>query len=91
MARPKDRVLSTETVGDPDANDPAAAGQEGAAAGAVLGALAGGPIGAVAGAGIGGAAGSAGETVDSSADGRRHDNAAADRTASVADDEEIDR
>ena len=58
MPRPKDRVLSTETVGDPDSDDPEAAGHEGAAAGAVLGTVVGGPIGAVAGAVIGSAAGS---------------------------------
>ena len=73
MPRPKDRVLSTETVGDPEADDPEAAGQEGAAAGAVLGTVVGGPIGAVAGAVIGGAAGTTGETVDAPADERRND------------------
>lgn len=73
MPRPRDRVLSTESIGDPEADDPEAAGQEGAAAGAVLGTFVGGPIGAVAGAVIGGAAGSAGETVDQPAAERRHD------------------
>ncbi len=73
MPRPKDRVLSTETVGDPEADDPEAAGQEGAASGAVLGTVVGGPIGAIAGAVIGGAAGSAGETVDDPAHERRSD------------------
>ncbi len=73
MPRPKDRVPTTETVGDPDADDPAAAGHEGAAAGAVLGTLVGGPIGAVAGAAIGGAAGGVGEKADAPAEERRLD------------------
>lgn len=91
MPRPKDRVLSTETVGDPEADDPEAAGHEGAAAGAVVGALVGGPIGAVAGAALGGAAGTAGtaaETVDEPADERRHDAAAHDRDQDPTDDKE---
>ena len=88
MPRPKDRVLSTETVGDPEADDPQAAGHEGAAAGAVVGALVGGPIGAIAGAAVGGAAGSAGETADEPADGRRHDAAAHDRDRDPTDDKE---
>lgn len=91
MPRPKDRVLTTEAVGDPDADDPDAAGQEGAAAGAVLGTVVGGPIGAVAGAVIGGAAGSAGETVDEPADERRHDPAAPDPEQPLAHDKETDR
>jgi hypothetical protein len=90
LPRPKDRVLSTETVGDPDADDPEAAGQEGAAVGAVLGTLVGGPIGAAAGAAVGGAAGSAGETVDdraddaSPADGGRADDYALGETPSTS-------
>ncbi len=88
MPRPKDRVLSTETVGDPEADDPKAAGQEGAAAGAVAGALVGGPIGAVAGAVVGGAAGTAGETADEPADERRHDTAAHDRDHRLTADKE---
>lgn len=91
MPRPKDRVLSTETVGDPDADDPEAAGQEGAAAGAVLGAVVGGPIGVVAGAVIGGAAGSAGETVDDAAAERRHDAAALQHARHATNDEETDQ
>jgi phage tail tape-measure protein len=91
MPRPKDRVLSTETVGDPEADDPEAAGQEGAAAGAVLGTVIAGPIGAVAGAAIGGAAGATGETVDDPADERRHDAHASHRDESVAADQEVDR
>lgn len=78
MPRPKDRVLSTETTGDREADDPEAAGQEGAAAGAVLGTIVGGPIGALAGAVIGGVAGSAGEAVDRPAAERRHDATVAD-------------
>jgi uncharacterized protein YcfJ len=91
MPRPKDRVLSTETVGDPESDDPEAAGQEGAAAGAVLGTVVGGPIGAVAGAVIGGAAGSAGETVDEPADERRHDVATGVRHAAHGEDKESER
>ena len=91
MPRPKDRVLSTESVGDPEADDPEAAGHEGAAAGAVLGTLVGGPIGAVAGAVVGGAAGSAGETVDEPADKRRHDVAAGAHDTANGDHEESER
>lgn len=91
MPRPKDRVLSTETVGDPEADDPEAAGHEGAAAGAVLGTVVGGPIGAAAGAVIGGAAGSAGETVDEPAHERRHDHTAPPREPSERHDEETER
>jgi uncharacterized protein YcfJ len=91
MPRPKDRVLSTETIGDPDADDPEAAGQEGAAAGAVLGTVVGGPIGAVAGAVIGGAAGGAGEAVDQQAAERRHDAAVPDHQQTDRDHEESDR
>ena len=90
MPRPKDRVLSTETRGDPDADDPEAAGQEGAAAGAVLGTIVGGPIGAVAGAVIGGAAGGAGEAVDRPAAERREDAAAHDDRQPDRDHEESD-
>jgi hypothetical protein len=54
-----DAPLSTESVGDPDAVDPSAPTQGGAAAGAVLGTLVAGPIGLVAGAAAGAVAGSA--------------------------------
>jgi hypothetical protein len=91
MPRPKDRVLSTETVGDREADDPEAAGQEGAAAGAVLGTVVGGPIGAIAGAVIGGAAGSAGEAVDSPAEKRRHDAEGPEGNQSQRDHKESDR
>ncbi len=96
MARPRDRLLSSETTGsettgDPEADDPEAAGQEGAAAGAVLGTVVGGPIGAVAGAVIGGAAGSAGEAVDPPADKRRQDPAVPDGHQSGRDHKESDR
>jgi hypothetical protein len=91
MPRPKDRVLTTETVGDPDADDPEAAGQEGAATGAVLGTLIGGPIGAAAGAVIGGAAGSAGETVDAPAGERRLDEPRATSRQPASLDKETER
>lgn len=91
MPRPKDRLLSSETTGDPEADDPEAAGQEGAATGAVLGTVVGGPIGAAAGAVIGGAAGSAGEAVDQEADKRRQDTAVPEDHQSDRDHMENDR
>lgn len=90
MPRPKDRVPTTETVGDPDADDPEAAGHEGAAAGAVLGTLVGGPIGAVAGAAIGGAAGGVGEQADAPAEERRSDDARSTSHQPAAQDKEED-
>jgi hypothetical protein len=51
--------VSTESIGDPDAGDPTAAIEGGAATGAVIGALVGGPIGLAAGAAVGAAAGTA--------------------------------
>jgi hypothetical protein len=50
---------TTESIGDPDAGDPAAAVQGGAAAGAVLGTVVAGPIGLAAGAAIGAVTGGA--------------------------------
>lgn len=91
MPRPKDRVLSTETVGDPDADDPEAAGHEGAAAGTVVGALVGGPIGAVAGAALGAAAGTAGEAIDPPTDQPPEDEMARGNDQITTDDKEDDR
>lgn len=60
----EEAVRTTETVGDPDAHEPAAAAEGGAATGALIGAVVGGPLGMAAGAGIGGAVAAAGEAVD---------------------------
>ena len=57
MPGPTGHAQSTELVGDPDADDPAAEAEGGAATGAVLGTVVGGPIGLVAGAALGAAAG----------------------------------
>jgi hypothetical protein len=55
--RTPDRVPTDEAVGDPDEGSPAAAGQSGAAAGALAGTAIAGPFGMVAGAVVGAAAG----------------------------------
>ncbi len=59
MRGPTGAAASTESVGDPDAHDPVAAGEGGAAAGAVLGTVVGGPIGMLVGGALGAAAGGA--------------------------------
>jgi uncharacterized protein YcfJ len=58
--RSADRVPTTEATGDPDEGSPEAAGQAGAATGALIGTVVAGPIGMAAGAAVGGAAGAAG-------------------------------
>ena len=81
--------LTTESIGDPDAGDPTAAVEGGAATGAVLGTIVAGPIGLAAGAALGAAAGAAGAPgrTDEAADdarGRRPAPSAIERQRGVA-------
>jgi len=57
-----------ETIGDPHADDPEAASQEGAAAGAIVGTAVAGPVGLAVGAVAGAMAGAAGESADATED-----------------------
>lgn len=61
---PSGTAPTTESVGDPEADDTGSGAEEGAAAGALVGAGVGGPVGLAAGAIVGGAAGAAGEAAD---------------------------
>jgi hypothetical protein len=72
-----------EQIGDPDADDTASGGQEGAAAGAIAGTAVAGPIGLVAGGVVGAVAGIAGEQADPV-----DDPSVAARRNETADDEE---
>lgn len=65
---PTGRAPSTESRGDPEADDLDASAEKGAAAGGLVGLAIGGPLGAGVGAAIGGAAGAAGEAGDSDLD-----------------------
>ena len=65
---PTGKAPTTESVGDPEADDLESGAEGGAASGALLGTAVGGPIGAIVGGVIGGAAGAAGEAADSDAD-----------------------
>lgn len=60
----KDRVQSTEEVGDPDDGSAEAAAEKGAAGGALLGVAVAGPLGAVVGGAVGAAAGGAKGSTD---------------------------
>ena|SRR5689334_8351450 len=61
----KDRVQTTEEVGDPDHGSAGSAAEKGAAGGALLGAAVAGPLGAIVGGAVGaGAGGAKGSTDD---------------------------
>jgi hypothetical protein len=60
----KERVETTEDVGDPDAGSTQSSSEATAAGGAVLGAALAGPFGAVAGAAVGAVAGATGASAD---------------------------
>jgi len=59
---------TTESIGDPEAEDEGSAAEEGAAAGSLVGAAVAGPFGLAAGAAVGAAVGGAGEAADANAD-----------------------
>lgn len=60
---------TTESVGDPEADDPRSGAEEGAAMGGLAGAAVAGPIGLAAGAAAGAIVGGVGEVADPNVDG----------------------
>ena len=59
---------TTESVGDPEADEPRSGAEEGAAAGGLVGTAVAGPFGLAAGAAVGAIAGAAGEAADPDVD-----------------------